>query len=664
MPITRRTVLGLLSGSTFFLTALPSGRVSALAPSAQAFEFPQGVASADPQPDGVMLWTRAVPLQPSSSGVLTVQVSSSATFEDLILEAPVTASAANDYTVRVYVDGLQNNRHYYYRFIGGDQSQSRVGRTCTAPATEVKHNPNVAFVSCQNYEQAHYGSWARMLEDDKAKPPAEQINFVLHLGDFVYERTWPKRKDGSPQPRQLPPFPDGVVDGENVYAQSLADYRHLYKVYLSDPHLQEARARWPFICTWDDHEFSNDSFQSFSNYHKTPRLDAARKLHGNQAWFEFIPAVLDELPEQPAYNFRQVSLSEDDEERNSSALNSLCIYRKLRWGKHLDLLLTDSRSYRSEACLKDGLAQSLGLPLDTVKLVEITDGGSDYDNGQPPATLPYGDGSVPNPAANRPPGTMLGGAQRQWFLEQLENSSARWKLWGNALPIIPIRLDLSSLPFSSYEDGIFHLDAWPGYPSEQRKIMEFVEAQKITGLVSFSGDHHMHGAGTINKSASEPDTPAVAVDFNVAGISSTPFFEELYEAAQTHSAAFRALAYKETAKGIIPVWNMTLLRGTLASFVYSKTNVLSAAQWLGPNPANPGLKYVDTQAIGYGLAQFTADELQVQLVTVHNPTTQSAATPKIEHLARFKLPLWEAGSAPQLSGPEFELGAPFPFNPP
>ncbi len=179
-------------------------------------------------------------------------------------------------------------------------------------------------------------------------------------------------------------------------AVSLADYRHLYKTYLSDPHLQEARARWPFICTWDDHEFADDCFQSFTTYDGQAVLEAQRKLSANQAWFEYIPAVLDEL-QQPAHNFRAQVLEQDIATHNQTAVDSLRIYRKLAWGKYLDIVLTDNRSYRSPPCLPDGFAASLGLPLNPVELVAIADGGNAYGQGKPPATLPYGDGTRGQP---------------------------------------------------------------------------------------------------------------------------------------------------------------------------------------------------------------------------------------------------------------------------
>jgi alkaline phosphatase D len=363
--------------------------------------------------------------------------------------------------VRTYVSGLRPDSQYYYRFLGGHspeqgndktrtESLSRIGRTRTAPATGQASRVNLAFASCQSYEQGYYGSWARMLADDHAARHEDRIHFVLHLGDFIYERCWKTQPDGSPLSRIVPPFPDGVDTPENRYAVSLADYRHLYKIYLSDPHLQEARANWPFICTWDDHEFANDGYQSYVTYDTTSILAAPRKLDANQAWFEFIPAVLDEAQSQPAYNFSRGELRGDDAAQNLTAINSLRIYRKIHWGAYVDIVLTDSRSYRSAACLPDGFSTALGLPLNTVDLVEIADAGNRYDDDKPPAILRYGDGTTANPAFEREPGSLLGQEQREWFLEAMKSASTPWKIWANALPLLPMRLDMSTLPLAGF----------------------------------------------------------------------------------------------------------------------------------------------------------------------------------------------------------------------
>jgi alkaline phosphatase D len=667
MPITRRSLLGLLSSSTFFFTLSSSRLVSAQLPEGSTpLDFPQGVASGDPQPDGVMLWTRAVPRNATDTPVnLLLQLSRDRDFSTVLMQERVSTHAGSDYTVRSYVDGLPADTQYYYRFVGGDLdgelSVSRTGRTRTAPVQGQPRRVNLAFASCQNYEQASYGSWARMLADDKAAAEEDRIHFVLHLGDFIYEQIWFELPDSGPNPRNVPPFPDGVENETNRYAVSLADYRHLYKVYLSDPHLQEARANWPFICTWDDHEFANDNYQSYVTYDGRDVLDAQRKLNANQAWFEFIPAVLDQLDDQPAHNFRLQSLGGDDAAQNRAAVDSLRIYRKLNWGEYLDIVITDSRSYRSASCLTSEITASLGLPLNPVELVAIADGGSAYANGQPPSTLPYGDGSVPNPAINRPPGSMLGLDQREWFLKTMQGSTTPWKIWANAMPLMPMRLDMSALPFTDYEDSIFSIDGWAGYPSEVSVLMRGLEENGITGVVSLSGDHHMHGAGTVQHSTTDSEAQAVAVDFTVAGISSAPMFEDLAAVARRDHPDFASLVYRDTTSGVEPVWNISMIHGVLAAYAYSRTGLPVLKNWLGPNAANPGLRYVDTTANGYGLATVDKGEMRVQLVTMEDVRGDFVEAPAIRHVAHFSVPLWRAGDAPQLAGPEFTGGAPFPF---
>ena len=381
----------------------------------------------------------------------------------------------------------------------------------------------------------------------------------------------------------------------------------------------------------------------------------------DRAWFEFIPAVLDELRQQPSHGLRPVALDGDAASRNQAARDSLCIYRRLSWGGLLDIVLTDLRSYRSPHCLPQGFAESLGLPMTPVDLVELADAGSHYRQGNPPTELPYGDGSIPNPARSRPPGTLLGTTQRNWFLDTLASSGARWKLWGNSLPLLPLRLDLGSLPFTDYQDSVFTIDPWAGYPYEQALLMQALLERGVGGVVSFSGDHHMHAAGTVTPRASDPDGRPVAVDFTVTGISSTPMFEEVEAVARGRHSAFQPLVYRQEDDTVLPVWNATLLRGALAAYAFAQTGVRALLDWMGPNPANPGLRYVDAEANGYGLASFDAQQLEVQLVTMSDCKVPFSAPPPVRHRAVFVLPHWQAGESPDLGGPRFEGGAPFPF---
>jgi len=660
MTLSRRSFLGIISGSTFFATmgVLPV-RAQELPDGSAELDFPQGVASGDPRQNSVMLWTRAVPVDDRPSAPLLLQMSDSADFATVTLEQRLTAESASDYTVRAFIDGLEAGRHYYYRFIGGNGSASRTGRTMTARALDDTRPVNVAFASCQSYEQGYYGAWARMIADDKQAEPGQQLDFVLHLGDFIYERSWNKRLDGSDQSRYVPTFPDGAYTDINRHAVSLADYRHLYRVYLSDPHLQEARARWPFLCIWDDHEFSNDCYQSYNTYGDEPICEPQRKLDANQAWFEYIPAVLSDGSGSPAHDFSAVDLPPDENDANDAAVGSICIYRRIRWGGNVDIFLTDTRSYRSEAALPRHFAEHLGLPMNTVRLMDIADGGREYNQGSPPDTLPYAD--EPNLAKDRAPGTCLGQAQRDWFVEGVASSSAEWKLWGNAIPLLPLRLDLSTIPMAGFEDSLFSIDPWAGYPSELRQLMTSFREQGVSGLVSLSGDHHMHGAGAISGDPSTADALPVCVDFSVAGISSTPLFANVESAAKDNEA-FRPLVYTHVDEQQLPTWNMTLLQGSLASFAFDRTGIARLADWLGPNEANPGLSYVDTTVNGYGLATFSAEALQVSLVIMEDLRQPFETPPDIRSRVHFSLPRWDSDQGPELSGPEFDGPATFPFS--
>ena len=165
MILNRRQLLGLLSSGTFLLSAGVQAAIK-LTGSPQRLRFPQGVASGDPQPDGVMLWTRAEPESLSDTVALSLQVAQDPDFSDLVLQAALSTDKTSDYTLRVFVDNLSPARTYYYRFLSEDGSRSETGRTRTAPLPDAEAPVKVALASCQNYESGLYGSWARMLADD------------------------------------------------------------------------------------------------------------------------------------------------------------------------------------------------------------------------------------------------------------------------------------------------------------------------------------------------------------------------------------------------------------------------------------------------------------------------------------------------------------------
>ena len=659
MILNRRQLLGLLSSGTFLLSAGMHAAIKLTG--SPRLRFPQGVASGDPQPDAVMLWTRAEPESPADTVSLSLQVAQDPDFSELVLQAALSTGKTSDYTLRAFVNHLKPARTYYFRFLGEDGSASATGRTRTAPLPDAGAPVKVALASCQNYESGFYGAWARMLADDLAADDDDQIDFVMHVGDFIYERIYRQRYRGGEQPRLPAPFPDGGNDGRNDYAVSLADYRHLYKTYLSDPHLQAARARWPFVCTWDDHEFSNNGFQSYSTYNGENRPEPQRKLNANQAWFEFVPMLLnDARTGAPTHGFAGGVLGDNEEDNNHVAVDSLCIYRRLRWGKLLDVVITDNRSYRSPQCLAADFHKALGLPMNTVKLVEIADGGRDYDDGNPPEFLPYGDGATPNPARRRPAGTILGKEQKEWFLEQLKTSAATWKVWANSVPALPFHIDLASLPSSDFEDSLFTIDSWRGYPHELRSLLESIGGTGVTGVVSLSGDHHLHAAGLLKARGDDPSSPSVCAEFSTSCISAEPTYEDAFNSARKKgNEEFALLVYKLENGREIPVWNLTLQDSAAAALSYQNPGPHTLPNQ--PGSDRSGIRYVDSTSRGYTVATFAETELKVEMVSMTDVTIPFEQAPAARRRAFFSLPAWEAGEEPRLSGPDFTGKPPFPY---
>ncbi len=219
--------------------------------------FPQGVASGDPTANSVILWTRRPPVKDSAAKKLTVEVSTDAAFKKILAGGTAYISADSDFTCRFLAKDLKPNREYWYRFVDEHGFASRIGRTITAPADDSDAPVRFTFVSCQCPNEGAMNAYRRMIFEDEARKEEERLNFVLHLGDFIYEVTWyaednPNGNRGR-RIKDLYKFPQGRKVGDFYLPVTLEDYRTLYRAYLEDTDLQDARARWPFVCVWDNH---------------------------------------------------------------------------------------------------------------------------------------------------------------------------------------------------------------------------------------------------------------------------------------------------------------------------------------------------------------------------------------------------------------------------
>src|SRR4030095_1262804 len=226
--------------------------------------FPEGVASGDPDAHSVLLWTRR-PFESAERHMLTVEVAEDDAFRRVVAQTEAPVSAAADWTTRVLVGGLKPRRTYGYRFSDAQGNGSRIGRTITAPADDDTRPVTFAFVSCQSVNEGALNAYRRMIFEDERVAPADQLGFVLHLGDFIYEVVQYPEEVKTRYDRtiyEVARIPDGLKVGNFHIPLTVEGYRAVYRGYLHDPDLQDARARWPFVAMWDNHEFSWQGWQS------------------------------------------------------------------------------------------------------------------------------------------------------------------------------------------------------------------------------------------------------------------------------------------------------------------------------------------------------------------------------------------------------------------
>ncbi|MBL8623571.1 MAG: alkaline phosphatase D family protein [Myxococcales bacterium] len=658
------------------------------APPAGSFLFPQGVASGDPRETSVVLWTRAVPASGTAGVDLRVEVASDAGFATIVVMQSITAAAAADHTVRVVVTGLAADTIYYYRFIAGSDSIN--GRTRTAPAAGADVPIRMAWVSCQDYAAGQYHAYRQMVQEDMARPEADQIRFVLHLGDFIYETRGDgfqaaidenfqpitvMNQDGTP--RTVSAFPSGGgTAGTSNFAKTVEDYRHLYKTFASDADLQAARARWPFVHTWDDHEFTDDCWQSMANYTDAEGLDEpsqARRYAANQAWFEFIPSQLTGAlgvagVTQDAHDFATATVADAPftaanadnfvpEPNNVAAVGSMTIYRSLRFGQHYELIVTDERSYRSDHAIPEetaAVAFEYFNPRYVVPAadVDVCDAGSLNPTGVVSSL------GVTNPRATAPVGTMLGKSQKEWWKATMMGSTATWKVWGNQVPFM--RFFIKNTTGSLVSDRVMDADAWDGYPRERRELTQFLATNNIKNVVLLTGDIHAHFAGTVSDDFTAATPTAVATEFIAAGISSNSVFS-FYEGASrggTAAAARALITVDASASGgsaFTENMNMLLVHGTNAAGTFAQTRDRAMALAASDRTINPHLKYADCNAQGFGVAKFTATQVDVVLTTMERPIDNSAG---VKRTASFTVP---KDNPAGMTGPELTGTRPFPL---
>jgi alkaline phosphatase D len=466
-------------------------------PATGRFAFPQSVASGDPRDSSVVFWTRSVNGDGSMADVpLSLQVSTSEGFETLLAQAPLTATATYDFTVRAKVTGLPAATTLFYRFVAGSDL-SPVGRSRTAPAPDAAvPQLRFAWLSCQDWSVNHWQALSLLA--------AEELDFVVHVGDYVYEAVGTPSQAGRVEPAHAPlVFPDGATlsDGSRC-AVTLADYRLLYRSYRSDARLQQVHARFPMVAVWDDHEFSDDCWQDHETYTNANRQDTPRRRAANQAWVEYLPV-----------DFGDVSF-----DTANPAYDNLRIYRDFRFGTLAHLVMTDARLYRDDHVVSEAvLAQALGH--DPVN-------GNDAFGSRLFAQQPLLEQAerARTLALGRPP-SILGPTQTQWWMDTLKASTASWKVWGNGVMLNRLWLDLRGvLPSPLDTVYVVDPDAWDGYPAHKAELLGWLKSQGIANVVAVTGDLHAFQCGVVRDLPDPAVGTPVLVDCVCAGISSASLF--------------------------------------------------------------------------------------------------------------------------------------------
>lgn len=417
-----------------------ASRAAESSPSFSSDPFQLGVASGDPDHTGMVLWTRLAPTPLDPDGgmkpaAVEVQweIAEDEGMKKVVQRGKSTAAPELGHSVHVEVSGLQPDRWYWYRFRAGG-AESPVGRTRTLPAPgALPDRLRFAFASCQHYEAGLYTAYERMAQDE--------LDLVFHLGDYIYE--------GAARENQ-------VRKHVGPKLSSLADYRMRYSQYRSDPLLRAMHARCPWFVTWDDHEVENNYAGGFSSRKNVdPAAFLTQRAHAYQAYYEMMPLRRRSLPKGP----------------------DLQLYRNASFGRLAELLILDTRQYRT-----------------------------DQPNGEARSEL--------NEAALDPKATILGERQREWLKSSLTASPATWN-------VLAQQVMMGMVDRAPGEAHGYSMDQWPAYAHERMELVRYMAEHRVKNPVVLTGDIHSNWVNDLRVDDRRPEQPIVATEFVGTSISSS-----------------------------------------------------------------------------------------------------------------------------------------------
>jgi len=490
MKIDRRKVLGLLG-----LSGAAAGE--AVAQPINWYKgpvaFAHGVASGDPGLTYAVFWTRVTPQQATAGDIaVELEVAADPDFKTLVRTTTgLRARASRDWTVKHDLDGqgLKPGTDYWYRFKSGG-IVSPVGRTRTLPQGATK-DVVLAVASCSLHPNGYFNAYDAIAKLDR-------VDAVLHLGDYIYEYGGAPKDYGMNSPVAKSRMPDPVHE-----IVTLADYRRRHAQYKSDPALQAAHARAPWIVVWDDHETANDSWIGGAENHdpKTEGDWATRKAAALKAYYEWMPI------------------------REAHATLPEAAWRDFQFGDVASLLMVETRL--------SGRTHALDYDVD----MPVVDGKPDV----------AGFTAKWKAADSR----LMGQAQEQWLASQVGASAkagTAWQVLGNQvvmarvappdlkatmgaeafeamlakLPEYARKRVAHSVAMAAY-DIPSNLDAWDGYPADRQRVYDILTAAKARPIV-LAGDSHMFWANELWDDAGKT---RVAAEFGATSVTSPGYGDVL-----------------------------------------------------------------------------------------------------------------------------------------
>lgn len=504
--------------------------------------FLHGVASGDPLEDRVVLWTRITAEATTAPIAVRWQVATDSAFKTIVRQGQATAVSARDHTVKVDVTGLKPATDYFYRFQylknGKPFGKFAGGRTRTLPKGATR-DVVLAVVSCALYPNGYFNAY-----DAIAKLP--RVDAVLHLGDYIYEYGAAPDDYGMASPTAKTRVPDPARE-----ILDLEDYRRRHAQYKTDPALQAAHARAPWIVVWDDHETADNSWIGGAENHqpKTEGDWGKRKAAGIKAYYEWMP-----IREPAAGTLPEAS------------------WRRFQFGDVATLLMTETRLTARTHQLDYGrdLAGADGKPDFAAFAVKLKD----------------------------PDRRMMGQGQEQWLAREVDASTkagTAWQVLGNQVVMARVaNPDLKATMGEAAYGALLaklpeyvakpveqaralsqagvpgNLDAWDGYPADRARVYDIFKAGKARPIV-LAGDSH---AFWVNELWDDAGTARVAAEFGVTSVTSPGYGDYLPGAPLDQAFVARNKEVKFTDQGAKGFLLLTLEHGRATGELIAVSTIL------------------------------------------------------------------------------------------